>query len=333
MPLKKIDISTDHGTWVGDLFPVAFTKANDNDEYLEQLAMNAATGAVQKTGDVMTGGLYWKFGTGRILRVINDGAGNAQFQATNNAGTAFSDMNLRGSNVFVVTDNVMRVDCLQMMVQGPTVPAGQYAGYILGQWVGRPGANSDRMELQYYRETNDGSTSWSAFNWRFGRTVDATAQQFIEFHREGRLVVYVNGQAFNFQSSGNATAPGSFINGGSDPEIKDKESLRRITNATDALAGLNIRIGKYKQEFNRDQNERAFVMADDAMRKHTPEVIIENVIDDKYAGWATDQLIAYLVAAHQEKLQREVAMQERIEAMGARIAVLEAAVEPLEPAP
>jgi len=56
MPLKKIDITTDHGTWVGDLFPVAFTKANDNDEYLEQLAMNAATGAVQKTGDVMTGG-------------------------------------------------------------------------------------------------------------------------------------------------------------------------------------------------------------------------------------------------------------------------------------
>jgi hypothetical protein len=64
-------------------------------------------------------------------------------------------------------------------------------------------------------------------------------------------------------------------------------------------------------------------MADDAMRAHTHEVIIEDVIQDQYAGWATDQLIAYLVAAHREGVERERQMQVTIDSLIDRIAVLE----------
>ncbi|WNV14463.1 hypothetical protein [Stenotrophomonas maltophilia] len=329
MALQPIDIDTPQPNGKrGDPARIMAQKVNINDAYLEGLANEAkdgAAGAVRKTGDTMTGGLYWKLGTGRVLRVIDDGAGNAHFQSTNNAGTAFAEMNLRGSTVYVVTDSTMRVDCLQMRVQGPNVPAGQYAGYVLGSWNGRPGDNDDRIELQYYRETNDGSSSWSSFNWRYGRVVDNTPQQYIEFHRAGKLTLVANGQSFQFLSNGNATAPGSFVNGGSDPAIKDAESLRPITGATDALLGLNVRIGKYLPQYNADGLDRAFVMADDAMRQHTPQVIIEDVIDGQYAGWATDQLIAYLVAAHQEGCQREDALRLQVDALEGRIAALEAA--------
>lgn len=83
MPLKKIDITTDHGTWVGDVFPVAFTKTNDNDEYLEQLAEGAydhadsayrkdnILGTVGQAGGVPTGAIIQQGGatsTGRYVR-------------------------------------------------------------------------------------------------------------------------------------------------------------------------------------------------------------------------------------------------------------------------
>ncbi|OJH80104.1 MAG: hypothetical protein BSK19_07475 [Stenotrophomonas maltophilia] len=334
MPLKKIDITTDHGTWVGDLFPVAFTKTNDNDEYLEQLAMDAATAAVQKTGDVMTGGLTWKLSAnGAMLGVLNDGSGNPVLRGLNSAGNADGLLKMAGS-LILGSAPAVRFDTNQLKVVGNNIPAGQYQGYILGSWNAKPGDNDDRIEMQYYRETADGSTSWSSFNWRIGRVVDATVQQFFEFHRAGRFDIVANSQRFQFQANGNATAPGSFVNGGSDPAIKDAESLRPITGATDALLGLNVRIGKYLPQYNADGLDRAFVMADDAMRQHTPQVIIEDVIDGQYAGWATDQLIAYLVAAHQEGLRREAAMQERIETMGIRLADLEAAAAvPPEKAP
>ncbi|MBH1625986.1 hypothetical protein I5U62_03475 [Stenotrophomonas maltophilia] len=321
MPLTPVDTTTDHGSYKGDPAKVAFEKVNANDVYLE----GVATGAVKKAGDAMTGGLTWKFSAnGAMLGVQNDGSGNPVLRGLNSAGNADGLLKMAGS-LILGTAPAVRFDTNQLKVVGNNIPAGQYQGYILGSWNGKPGDNDDRIELQYYRETSDGSTSWSSFNWRIGRVVDATTQQFIEFHRLGRLDIAVGVQRFQFQSNGNATAPGSFVNGGSDPKIKDAESLRPIVGATEALRGLNVRIGKYLAKYNPDGLDRAFVMADDAMRQHTPQVIIEKVIDGQYAGWATDQLIAYLVAAHDEGCQREEAMRLQMEALEARLATLEAA--------
>lgn len=284
-----------------------------------------ANAAMPKSGGDFTGTVNFapSGGNSNKIRIIADGGGGTALQGVNGAGNAFAKLAMRGSTVEIDAGNQFLVTTTQSKVAGPLVPGGQYAGYVLGMWTGKPGSNDDRMELQYYRETADSSTSWSSFNWRFGRIVDNTAQQYIEFDRTGRLRLNANGQDFLFYANGNATAPGSFINGGSDPAIKDPASLRPIINATDALMGLNTCIGRYLPEFNSNQEERAFVMADDAMREHTPEVIIEEAIQGKYAGWATDQLIAYLVAAHREGVQREATMHATIETLSSRIATLE----------
>ncbi|MCI2243776.1 hypothetical protein L3067_04035 [Xanthomonas sp. PPL568] len=318
MALNLIDTTTDHGSYKGDPANVAFGKVNDNDKYLEGLA----TGAAKKSGDTFSGSVFWAYG-GRLIRIIDEGSGNAALQATAADGNSFAQLSMRCSTLWVDAPSNVRLNTTQLNVQGPRVGGGQYAGYILGRWSGVPGDNDDRIQLQYYRETNDSSTSWSAFNWRLGRVVDSTDQQFMEFHRAGRLDIVAGGQRFQFQNNGNATAPGSFVNGGSDPAIKDPDSLRPIQDATTALLGLNVRLGKYLPEFNPDGKERAFVMADDAMRASTPQVIIEEVIQGIYAGWATDQLIAYLVAAHQEAHQRELARAEVIESLAGRLQALE----------
>lgn len=329
MALQPIDIDTPQPNGKrGDPARIMAQKVNTNDAYLEGLANDAKVAvatAVKKAGDAMAGSLTWKFsGNGAMLGVLNDGSGNPVLRGLNSAGNADGLLKMAGS-LILGSAPAVRFDTNQLKVVGNNIPAGQYQGYILGSWNAKPGDNDDRMELNYYRQTNDGSTSWSSFNWRLGRVVDATQQQFIEFDRIGRLTIVVNGQYFYFQSSGNAVAPGSFINGGSDPAIKDAESLRPIVGATEALRGLNVRIGKYLTKYNADGLDRAFVMADDAMRQHTPEVIIEDVIDGQYAGWATDQLIAYLVAAHDEGCRREEAMRLQIDALEARLATLEAA--------
>ncbi|WP_288431832.1 hypothetical protein [uncultured Stenotrophomonas sp.] len=322
MALQPIDIDTPQPNGKrGDPARVMAQKINANNEYLDGLA----TGAVKKAGDGMTGGLTWKLSAnGAMLGVLNDGSGNPVLRGLNSAGNADGLLKMAGS-LILGSAPAVRFDTNQLKVVGNNIPAGQYQGYILGSWNAKPGDNDDRIEMQYYRETADGSTSWSSFNWRIGRVVDATTQQFIEFHRLGRLDIAVGVQRFQFQSNGNATAPGSFVNGGSDPKIKDAGSLRPIVGATEALRGLNVRIGKYLAQYNPDGLDRAFVMADDAMRQHTPQVIIEKVIDGQYAGWATDQLIAYLVAAHDEGCQREEAMRLQIDALEARLATLEAA--------
>lgn len=327
MALQPIDIDTPQPNGKrGDPARIMAQKVNTNDAYLEGLAkdaMDAVATAVKKAGDAMAGSLTWKFsGNGAMLGVLNDGSGNPVLRGLNSAGNADGLLKMAGSMILGSAPAV-RFDTNQLKVVGGNIPAGQYQGYIIGSWNAKPGDNDDRIELQYYRETADGSTSWSSFNWRFGRVVDSTTQQFIEFHRAGHLGLVANGQRFQFQANGNATAPGSFVNGGSDPAIKEAGSLRPIVGATDALRGLNVRIGKYLARYNPDGLDRAFVMADDAMRQHTPEVIIEDVIDDQYAGWATDQLIAYLVAAHQEGCRREEAMRLQVEALEARLATLE----------
>lgn len=205
-------------------------------------------------------------------------------------------------------------------VNGPQVGSGQFAGNTLLNLNGTPGSNADSLFTLYYRATTSGSTSWSDFNFRLGRIVDGSYISYIQFLGNRDIEFTAGSSMFTMQSGGNAVAQGSWVNGGSDPAIKQADSLRPIENATDAVCGLNVRFGKYLPEFNPDGKERAFVMADDAMREHAPQAIIEDVIQGRYAGWATDQLVAYLVAAYQEARVRESELM-------ARMASLEVEVE------
>lgn len=196
------------------------------------------------------------------------------------------------------------------IVTGP-FGSGQYQGHFPFYISANPAYAGDVLQYHYYRDNPSGN-DWSDFNWRIGRYVNGGAVCMIQFSKNYSFTITSNASTFTFAQNGNATAPGSFVNGGSDPAIKDEDSLRPIENATNAIQGLNVRIGKYKKEFNPDGLDRAFVMADDAMREHTPQVIIENVIQDQYAGWATDQLIAYLVASNQEMNSRISMLEQRL---------------------
>lgn len=324
----RIDAANDRITSVDTKATDAGTAAETADGKAVA-AQTTANAALPKTGGTITSDLYVQgaivTGTApNVNMTIASDASVLYTEAVNRATNTRKQWNAYAASFNLEVAGGVRVVTVQLSAVSPTVPAGLYAGYTLGRWESRPGDNSDALEMHYYREENASSTSWSAFNWRLQRKVDATPQQIIEFNRSGSLDILIGNQRFRFLPNGNATAPGSFINGGSDPQIKDPESLRPIQNATESLLGLNTRIGRYLESFgDGGKTDRAFVMADDAMREHTPEVIIEDVIQEKYAGWATDQLIAYLVAAHREGVERERQMQVTIGSLIDRIAVLE----------
>jgi hypothetical protein len=324
----RIDAANDRITSVDTKATDAGTAAETADGKAVA-AQTTANAALPKTGGTITSDLYVQgaivTGTApNVNMTIASDASVLYTEAVNRATNTRKQWNAYAASFNLEVAGGVRVVTVQLSAVSPTVPAGLYAGYTLGRWESRPGDNSDALEMHYYREENANSTSWSAFNWRLQRKVDATPQQIIEFNRSGSLDILIGNQRFRFLPNGNATAPGSFINGGSDPQIKDPESLRPIQNATESLLGLNTRIGRYLESFgDGGKTDRAFVMADDAMREHTPEVIIEDVIQEKYAGWATDQLIAYLVAAHREGMERERQMQVTIDSLIDRIAVLE----------
>lgn len=324
----RIDAANDRITSVDTKATDAGTAAETADGKAVA-AQTTANAALPKTGGTITSDLYVQGAivTGtppNVNMTIASDASVLYTEAVNRATNTRKQWNAYAASFNLEVAGGVRVVTVQLSAVSPTVPAGLYAGYTLGRWESRPGDNSDALEMHYYREENASSTSWSAFNWRLQRKVDATPQQIIEFNRSGSLDILIGNQRFRFLPNGNATAPGSFINGGSDPQIKDPESLRPIQNATESLLGLNTRIGRYLESFgDGGKTDRAFVMADDAMREHTPEVIIEDVIQEKYAGWATDQLIAYLVAAHREGVERERQMQVTIDSLIDRIAVLE----------
>lgn len=297
-------------------------------------AQETANAKASKSGDTFTGptrinaSLKVQAAEGSsILRAIGDGGGGTTLQSVVADESAFAALSFRGSNVFF-TGNSVRLDTSQLYVVGPAIPSGQYAGYILLNLEARPGNNADKVAVQYYRSSGTAGASWSDFTWRWGRTVDATQQQFLEFQPNGDIFFQCGtgtGGNVRFSSTGVLTASGGVSGGGSDPRIKDAESLRPIQNATEALLGLNTRIGRYLEGFgDGGKSDRAFVMADDAMRENTPEVILENIIDGRYAGWATEQLIAYLVAAHREGLAREESLGAMVEALAARVSALEA---------
>lgn len=306
----------------GDPAPTAFNKINAMTEELYPLAV----GAAQRGGaNILTNTWQWAYG-GATLRITNDG-GNAVIQSVSAAGTAFDTMRLGAANFQLdAGSGNFQLNANQLRVDGAPIPVGLYGGYILGRFAAKPGSNSDFLDWQYYRAATTGSTSWPDFNWRIGRSVDATTISYIEFLGNRNILLNTSFANFTFQTNGNAVAQGSWVNGGSDPAIKQQDSLRSLENATAAVCGLNVRLGKYLPEFNPDERERAFVMADDAMREHTPEVIIEEVIEGKYAGWATDQLIAYLVAAYQEARARELECLQTVSAIEHRLKALELAV-------
>lgn len=113
----------------------------------------------------------------------------------------------------------------------------------------------------------------------------------------------------------------------SDPALKDAGSLREIPDALRSVLGLTVRLGTYKPKYGPGYDEptpqeRAFVMADDAMRQSAPHALMEGMVDGKYAGWIVDQMIAYLVGAIQV-LHRDYAL--TAEALSQRISDLEAA--------
>lgn len=121
----------------------------------------------------------------------------------------------------------------------------------------------------------------------------------------------VNG---NISSTGAITATGGF-GPGSDPRLKVEDSLKSIDNATDTLYNLNVRKGKYHDWYNPDGKDRYFIMADDAMKEHTPEVMLNDVIEHDgttYNGWCTEQVVALLVKSVQELKDEIEILKEKI---------------------
>lgn len=81
MPLRPIDTTTNHGTYIGDPLPTAFEKVNDNDLYLEGLANDVKqvaeaayrkdniVGIVGQDGGIPTGAIF-QHGTGSNGRYV-----------------------------------------------------------------------------------------------------------------------------------------------------------------------------------------------------------------------------------------------------------------------
>lgn len=241
------------------------------------------------------------------LYPLSQGASTAAAAATAAAASAQA----KADAALPATATTATLNTNQLRIVTGTFGSGQYQGHFPFYISANPAYAGDVLQYHYYRDNVSGN-DWSDFNWRIGRYVNGGATSLLQFSKDYSVRIVSNSASFNFTQNGNATAPGSFVNGGSDPAIKQEDSLRHIIDATGAIQGLNVRIGKYKVEFNPDGLDRAFVMADDAMREHTPEVIIENVIQDKYAGWATDQLIAYLVASNQEMNSRIAILEQKL---------------------
>lgn len=308
------DVSFNNVTVSGTVNSVNFTDATGNLRTAITAAANAASNAqtsannansnannrVAKSGDTMTGTLYWSFG-GDILRVINDGAGNASMQATNSAGNAFGVMRQRGDSYNGIFPNGFRIEGPQINVVGPTVPVGAFAGYIIGLYEGRPGSNSDKIQLQYYRSNGSTSTSWNDFTWRWGRTVDATTQQYLEFQPNGDIVFQCgtgSGGVVRFTAGGAVNASGGW-GPGSDPRLKEVDGP--IDDVFGRVMALNTCRGRYIEGYG-DGSDKLFIMADDQMAEKNPEMLIDDAVEHKgkkYKMYDAGQTIALLTAGLQ----------------------------------
>lgn len=275
---------------------------------------------VAKAGDTMTGLLRvnadLKVQSGsNMLRFLND-SGDTAIQAVSAAESAFTTFKIRGQDV-QLTGNTVNAYTSQLGAIGPTIGTGAFAGYILGLHEARPGSNADKIALQYYRSNGSTSTSWSDFTWRWGRVVDATQQQYLEFQPTGDIYFQCGtgtGGTVRFTAVGAVVASGGW-GPGSDPKLKDSSSFRRLDNALEKVYNLNVTYGKYHDWYNADGKERVFLMADSAMKQSVPQAILNEAIEqdgNKYDGWSADQIIALCVKAIQELTDEVAILKEQI---------------------
>ncbi|WP_050991878.1 phage tail protein [Bradyrhizobium yuanmingense] len=255
---------------------------------------------VMKTGGEMTGTLHWNFGAD-ILRVINNGVGSASLQAVNQAQNAFAKMNLRGDSLEGTFAGDVKFNATQLAVVGPLVPGGQYAGYILQQLLANPGANGDLLQTQYYRTTNDSSTSWSSFNWRFGRQVDASVISYIEFQNSQNvlLVTGMGAGQFTFANNGSFSCNGGY-DFGSSRKLKDIDGP--VPYGLTAVERMELAAGHYKPEYNADGRRRLFFVAEQLAELVPEAVDLEGVEfnGERVPSIKLDQLLPVMAKAIQE---------------------------------
>lgn len=142
--------------------------------------------------------------------------------------------------------------------------------------------NHSSGSLGFYDQTN---TRWVA-----------------QFNRANRNADFFG----NVNTTGTITAAGGF-GPGSDPRLKEEDSLEEVHDAVERVYNLNVRKGKYKDWYNSDGKDRIFLMADNAMEQYAPNVFQKDLVDvngNKYNGWSADQMIALLVKTVQELTDR-----------------------------
>lgn len=255
---------------------------------------------VNKTGDLIEGDLYILgdfavrdasyFGgktdnAGNKIRVINSGAGSEVFlDAVNNDASTYVPMNLNSTGY---NFNIGPVNITNALSAGSIKLRSQGGGSVItlrdaADTVDRFYFNHDDYILRINTNQDSGAYNGTAILvYRHSNNVEAGA---------------------NLHAMGAITAGGGF-GPGSDPRLKIEESLKPIDNAVHTLYNLNVRRGKYHDWYNSDNKERYFVMVDDAMKDHAPEVVMEDVIEkdgNSYNAWNAEQMIALLVKSVQE---------------------------------
>lgn len=285
---------------------------------------NPAAGSyVAKTGDTMTGLLRVnnvvkiQDAGGSMIRFISNGSGSTGIHSVNASETTFVPLNMTASDYNLTSSGSVNINASRLKVSGPAVPAGAFAGYIIQSLQANPGSNADFINTQYYRSNGSTGTSWSDFSWRWGRTVDATPMQYIDLQANGDIFFNCGtgtGGNVRFTATGAVVASGGF-GPGSDPRLKETESLKELDNATEIVYDLNIKKGRYKSFYNDDGKERLFIMADKDMENSAPEVMLKGAIehgDVLYDGWSADQMIALLAKAVQELTDEVRILKEKV---------------------
>lgn len=269
---------------------------------------------VNRAGDTVTGALNWNYGGASVLRVTNQGDGSAALQAVNQAGTNFATMYVRGDSYEGTFAGTYKINTPQLSVNGPAIPGGQYAGYVLHKLTAQPGANVDMLQSQYYRGTNDSNTSWSAFNWRIGRQVDASTISYIEFQGSNQNVLMVTGGGagnFTFASNGAFSCTGGY-DFGSSRKLKNIDGP--VPYGLADVERMELAAGHYKPEYNGDGRRRLFFVAEQLAQLVPEAVDLEGVEfgGERVPSIKLDQLLPVLARAIQELAGQVRELRERV---------------------
>lgn len=241
------------------------------------LAGGTMTGSLLSSGLIDTTGSFYAGGGSNKnrIRVTNpDGTNLVRIDAVNSAGNQFAKMGLYASSYESVGG---RWDHRGMFSsQGATVVAtgSESSVDMLSASIGG-------------RDIRFANTSTSSFG-----VYDLTSSRWV--------MQVSNNDSTTFR--GSVIAQGGF-GPGSDPRLKEEQSLTIVDNAVHVLYNLNVRKGKYHDWYNPDGKDRYFVMADKDMNHYAPEVILLDSVEHdgvKFNGWSSDQMIALLVKSVQE---------------------------------